>query len=154
MDKLPVFTARQRRSITNQKTANKKKRKRSESMVEEYSEITSDIGDDIIISGDDNNDYFEQMEEESEKIKNLKWKEMVRILLPKENPKFDVNSYSRGMLAELSLVHSSTNNQLKSDEVSMDPSCSTGKTVAKFNSELNNILSSKKIQSKFFGLYR
>ena len=108
MDKLLSFTAtRQRRSITNQKTANEKKRKRSESIVEEYSEISSDIGDDIIISGDDNNDYFEQVEEESEKIKNLKWKEMVRVLLPKENRKFDINSYCRGMLAELSLVHSS-----------------------------------------------
>ena len=153
MDNTLVFSARQRRAITNQKTSNEKKRKRNDSG--EDSDDNWDVGDDLDDDnnndfagiGDDNYNYFEQLEEECEKINNLKLKNIVRDLMPRENPKFDINIYSRGMLAELSVVHCK---KLESDEVSMDPSCSTGKTVAEFNSELNRILSSKKIQSKLF----
>ena len=152
MDNTLVFSARQRRAITNQKTSNEKKRKRNDSG--EDSDDNWDVGDDLDDNnndfagiGDDNYNYFEQLEEECEKINNLKLKNIVRDLMPRENPKFDINIYSRGMLAELSVVHCK---KLESDEVSMDPSCSTGKTVAEFNSELNRILSSKKIQSKLF----
>ena len=154
MDKKVVFTARQRRAITTQKTSIEKKRKRNDNSGED-SDDNWDVGDDLGednnefagIVGDDNYNYFEQLEEECEKTNNLKLKNIVRDLMPRENPKFDINIYSRGMLAELSVVHCK---KLESDEVSMDPSCSTGKTVAEFNSELNRILSSKKIQSKLF----
>ena len=52
MDKKVVFTARQRRAITTQKTSIEKKRKRNDSV--EDSDDNWDVGDDL---GEDNNEF-------------------------------------------------------------------------------------------------
>ena len=80
-------------------------------------------------------------------VENMELKIKVRRLMPKENLKFDINKYSRGMLLE---DYSLCNGKPERDEVAMDPTSNTGKTVAEFSAELNQIFSLKKIQSRLY----